>query len=103
MLSSTDKNLTLFAPNDLAFEKIHSDLIAKLTANPVYKNHMALLQDVLKNHVIPAPVDTGALKVSDLTAAAIAYGTLSMDNFLSLKPRARGDRQRRIVIEFCWR
>jgi len=87
----------------LAFEKIHSDLIAKLTANPVYKNHMALLQDVLKNHVIPAPVDTGALKVSDLTAAAIAYGTLSMDNFLSLKPRARGDRQRRIVIEFCWR
>ena len=82
-LETTTTKLTLFAPTDTAFTAVPTgDLKTKLTADPIDANHKALLQDVLKFHVISA--DTATL-AADLPATATAVETLSTGHKLILK------------------
>jgi len=85
-LAVTTTKFTLFAPTDAAFTALPAgDLKSKLTADPIGANHKALLQDVLKFHVISAATATMA---SGLPATATAVETLSTGNKLTLKAAA---------------
>eukprot|EP00277_Geminigera_cryophila_P040295 CAMPEP_0173100782 /NCGR_PEP_ID=MMETSP1102-20130122/36421_1 /TAXON_ID=49646 /ORGANISM="Geminigera sp., Strain Caron Lab Isolate" /LENGTH=656 /DNA_ID=CAMNT_0013994315 /DNA_START=1 /DNA_END=1970 /DNA_ORIENTATION=+ len=77
---------TLFAPTDTAFttdlETIPATLKTKLTDDPINANHKALLQDVLKQHVISA---AARILAADLPATAASKVTLSIGNPLTVK------------------
>ena len=84
-LEVTTTKFTLFAPTDAAFttdlETIPATLKTKLTADPIDNNHKALLQDVLKQHVISAAT---AIMTANLTATATSFETMSDGNPLTL-------------------
>jgi len=85
-LEATATKFTLFAPTDDAFKAVPAgDLKTKLTTDPVHSNHKALLQDVLKQHVISA---TDRIMAADLPAMAAEKTTLSPGNPLTVKAAA---------------
>jgi len=76
----------LFAPTDAAFTALpDGNLKSKLTADPVDANHNALLQDVLKFHVISGAT---AIMTANLPATPTDVDTLSAGNPLTLKANA---------------
>jgi len=86
VVTSPTTKFTLFAPTDAAFttdlETIPATLKTKLTADPINANHKALLQDVLKQHVISEPA---RILAADLPATAASKVTLSIGNPLTVK------------------
>ena len=82
-LSANKTKFTLFAPTDAAFTALPAgDLKTKLTAGPISANHKALLQDVLKFHMISAEA---AIMGADLPATATSVDTMSLGNTLTLR------------------
>ena len=85
ILEVNTTKFTLFAPTDTAFttdlDTIPATLKTKLTADPIDNNHKALLQDVLKQHVISAAT---AIMTANLTATATSFETMSDGNPLTL-------------------
>jgi len=87
-LAATNTQFTVFAPTDAAFTALPAgDLKSKLTADPISANHKALLQDVLKFHVISGATATLQADVVALTAATEVQ-TMSAGNKLILKATA---------------
>ena len=82
-LAATTTKFTVFAPTDAAFAAFPAgDLKTKLTADPISANHKALLQDVLKFHMISA---AAAIMAAGLPTTATSVGTMSAGNTLTLR------------------
>jgi len=57
-LDRAEPAVTMFGPNDEAFEALPDHLKTKLLPAVIHANHMALLQDMLKFHVFSNPTMT---------------------------------------------